>query len=235
MSFLTAEWRKLIFANYEIDPQLLRPYVPPKTELDTFNGKHYISLVGFLFKNTRLKGIRIPFHVNFEEVNLRFYVRYKNGNEWKRGTVFIREFVPKHAISFIANTFYNERYDTLPMDHRWQIGETEQLIRYDWKQRSRNFHIQVHAGTEPFRFKPGSEGTFITEHYWGYNKINAKQTLEYEVTHPSWDAYKVKDFDIKVDFEALYGDAFSVLNHQDPDSVLLMEGSPITIERKRKL
>lgn len=235
MSFLTAEWRKLIFANYEIDPLVLGPYIPPKTELDTHKGKHFISLVGFLFQNTRLRGFKIPRHVSFEEVNLRFYVRYKEGNVWKRGTVFIREFVPKPAIAFVANTFYNERYTTLPMEYLWQIDENEQLIRYDWRQKSQSYHLQVKAGMDPFRFEERSEGQFITEHYWGYNKVDERHTIEYEVTHPGWDAYTIKEYDVKADFAALYGDAFSALDAAQPSSVLLMEGSPITIERKRKL
>ena len=43
----------------------------------------YVSLVGFMFKNTRLLNIPIPFHTDFEEVNLRFYVKHFDGNEWK--------------------------------------------------------------------------------------------------------------------------------------------------------
>lgn len=235
MSFLTAEWRKLIFANYEIDPQVLRPYVPPKTELDTFEGKHFISLVGFLFKNTRIRGVKIPWHINFEEVNLRFYVRYKEGQDWKRGTVFIREFVPKPAIAFVANTFYNERYATLSMDHSWHSDNNKQHIRYDWRQKGQNYFLKVKAGTEPFGYEEGSEGAFITEHYWGYNKLNDMESIEYEVIHPSWDAYKVREYNIRADFSALYGDRFKSLNQRDPSSVLLMEGSEITIEKNKKI
>jgi uncharacterized protein YqjF (DUF2071 family) len=80
MSFLNAEWRKLAIANYVIDPATLANYLPAGTELDLWEGKYYVSLVGFMFKNTKLLGIKIPFHVNFEEVNLRFYVkRFENG------------------------------------------------------------------------------------------------------------------------------------------------------------
>ncbi len=73
--FLTAEWRHLAMLNYEIDPVILRPFVPSGTELDSWNGKTYVSIVGFLFLKTRVRGLAIPFHQNFEEINLRFYVR----------------------------------------------------------------------------------------------------------------------------------------------------------------
>src|SRR5215831_17486814 len=100
-SFLRAEWRKLAIANYCVDKKALQKYVPGKTELDTWNGNCYVSLVGFMFLNTKLKGIAIPFHQNFEEVNLRIYVRYKDGHIWKRGVTFIKEIVPKYALSFV--------------------------------------------------------------------------------------------------------------------------------------
>lgn len=235
MSFLKAEWRKLIFANYEIDPHILKPYVPPKTELDTYEGKHFISLVGFMFQNVRLLGLKIPFHTHFEEVNLRFYVRYKEGSKWKRGTVFIKEFVPKAAITLVANNIYNERYETLSMSHHWSIGKEKQQIRYDWKKKGLKQHLQVSANSKAIPLPEGGEEEFITEHYWGYNKLNEASTNEYEVTHPRWKAYEVMDYDIKADFSHLYGPSFKVLNEQQPASILLMEGSEITIEQKRKL
>lgn len=106
MSFLTAEWRKLVMANYQVEKEVLLPYLPVGTELDVWNDKCYVSLIGFLFQNVRLLGIKVPFHTNFEEVNLRFYVRYQDAGVWKRGVVFIKEIVPKFALSLVANTIY---------------------------------------------------------------------------------------------------------------------------------
>src|SRR3989344_5216660 len=111
--FLKAEWNNLIMANYEVPQEILLPYLPKYTELDLFEGKCYVSLVGFLFENTKMLGMKIPFHINFEEINLRFYVKYKSGKEWRRGVVFIKEIVSKPAITFVANTLYNEKYVTL--------------------------------------------------------------------------------------------------------------------------
>nr|WP_262919703.1 DUF2071 domain-containing protein [Niabella hibiscisoli] len=120
-------------ANYAIDPAILQPFIPYKTELDTWNGVCYVSLVGFMFQQTKLLGIKIPGHVSFEEVNLRFYVRYKDGSEWKRGVVFIKEIVPKTMIAWVANNVYGENYEALPMRHEWQIGKEQQTITYGWK------------------------------------------------------------------------------------------------------
>lgn len=133
MSFLTAGWRKLAIANYEIDPTVLAPYIPYGTELDLWQGKCYASLIGFMFVDTRLLGIKIPFHVNFEEVNLRFYVRRQEEDEWRRGVVFIKEIVPRAALSFVANTLYNEHYETLPMRHSWATDDQFLTVAYGWK------------------------------------------------------------------------------------------------------
>lgn len=235
MSFLTAEWRKLALANYVVHPDVLLPYLPYKTELDIWQGKCYVSLVGFMFANTRLLGIPIPFHTNFEEVNLRFYVRYKEGNEWKRGVVFIKEIVPRHAIAFIANTLYKEHYQTMPMRHLWQQNNGVQLVQYDWKYNQKWQSIQVNASLQTQAIDEGSETEFITEHYWGYTQIDAQQTYEYQVKHPRWEHYAVKNYQINVDFGLVYGKDFAFLNQLEPHSVMLAEGSVITVESIRKI
>lgn len=233
MSFLTAEWRKLIMANYEIDPSILAPYLPAFTELDFFEGKTYVSLVGFMFKNVKLLGLSIPFHRNFEEVNLRFYVRYKENGLWKRGTVFISEIVPKAAITFVANTVYKEHYSTMPMRHNWSLAEQQQLISYEWKLKKEWQKIEVKTSTLAREIPVGHFNEFITEHYWGYNKAGQQKTTEYEVTHPRWQDYEVFDYNIEADFGKLYGEHFIFLTKTKPHNVLLAEGSPISIEGKK--
>lgn len=235
MSFLKAEWRKLALANYIIDPKYLTEFVPAGTELDLWNENCYVSLVGFMFKNTKLLGLKIPFHINFEEVNLRFYVRRFENGEWKRGVVFIKEIVPKRALTIVANTIYHENYETLPMRHSWKKTDDTRIVEYKWKKAGKENKIQVTANKEPFDIISGSETEFITEHYWGYAKVNNKRTNEYRVTHPRWKAYEVTDYKIDVDFGAVYGEKFEFLNTLEPDSVMLAEGSKITVEHKKTL
>ncbi len=235
MSFLTAEWRKLALANYEVSPDLLKPYLPHGTELDNWNGRCYASLVGFMFKKVRLLGIHIPYHTEFEEVNLRFYVRHKSKGEWRRGVVFISELVPKWAIAFVANTIYKEHYEAVPMRHGWRNDGALQTIEYDWKKQGRWHSFHLDAATQPMPMPPGSEAEFITEHYWGYAKYSDLQTNEYQVTHPRWEVYEVKNHRIDVDFAKLYGAGFAELNQLKPTSVMLAEGSGITVEPKRRI
>ncbi|MBI1228323.1 MAG: DUF2071 domain-containing protein [Bacteroidetes bacterium] len=235
MSFLNAQWRKLALANYEVEPSLLFKYLPQGTELDIWKGRCYVSLVGFLFKKVRLLNCWVPFHTEFEEVNLRFYVRYCQDGEWKRGVVFINEFVPKAAIAWVANTIYKEHYKFMPMRHRWQTNPDSQTIEYSWKRGGQWHSIQVEADMKAQPMLPGSEAEFITEHYWGYSRQDEHTTIEYQVTHPKWEVYEVKNYDIKADFALNYGEDFLILNGMKPTSVMLAEGSEITVETRQRI
>lgn len=227
--FLQAEWRKLAIANYAVDPMILKKYLPDKTEIDFWNGTCYVSLVGFMFVNTKVLGIKIPFHVNFEEVNLRFYVRYNDKGEWKRGVVFVKEIVPKPALTFVANTIYNEHYETLPMSHTWNYMNDALLVEYKWK-KNRWHSFRILADKSVTVIRNGSEEEFITEHYWGYTKVTTGKTSEYGVEHPRWDVYNTKEFQINVDFEMVYGKDFAFLTDAQPKSVFLAEGSEIAVK-----
>ncbi|WP_207434027.1 YqjF family protein [Sabulibacter ruber] len=233
-TFLKAEWRKLIMANYSIDSQVLARYLPAQTELDFWNGTCYVSLVGFMFLNTRLKGIRIPFHTNFEEVNLRFYVKHLAQGSCTRGVVFIKEIVPRPAITFVANTLYGEHYATMPMRHHWKSSASVLEVEYGWKAKHWQ-SLGVIARPVPQPIAAGSLEEFISEHYWGYTRLDDRRTSAYQVVHPKWEVYPVQEYTISVDFGAVYGPEFSFLNSQKPVSVFLAEGSEVSIKEGTNL
>ncbi|TKK71480.1 DUF2071 domain-containing protein [Ilyomonas limi] len=233
-TFLTAEWRKLVMANYAIDKKVLLPYLPAKTELDLWNNNCYVSLVGFRFQDVKLRGFSIPLHTNFEEVNLRFYVRHKSSEGWKRGVVFISEIVPRRAITFVANTLYGEKYATMPMAYSWAENEDALTVSYKWKKRKWN-ELKVTTSINPLAIAEGSEEEFITEHYWGYAKLKNNGTNEYEVAHPRWEVYQTKEHHIDVDFKNIYGEDFQLLQQEKPASVFLAEGSAVSVKAGRKI
>ncbi|MFT3681071.1 MAG: DUF2071 domain-containing protein [Ferruginibacter sp.] len=232
--FLTATWENLVMVNYIVDAALLLPYVPAKTTIDTYNGNVYISLVGFNFLNTKLAGIKIPFHSDFEEVNLRFYVQQETDNIVKRGVVFIKEIVPKPAISFVANVFYREKYSAMPMKHSIETNDDDLKFGYYWKNKNKWNSLEAVTHKEAVAINPGSEAEFIAEHYWGYSK-HRERTYEYEVQHPKWNIYPVKAYTIKCDFEKLYGKHFSFLENAEPASVFVAKGSGIKVLSKTLL
>lgn len=228
MNFLTARWQHLLLANYSIRPDVLRPLVPSGTEIDFFEGHAFVSLVAFLFNKTLVLGLPIPFHRDFEEVNLRFYVRPK-GQPEKRAVTFIREIVPRAAIPLIANSFFNENYVALPMSH--QTGTTQHS--YSWK--CRKTHTFSGRITGPLGYPTaGSVGEFITEHYWGYSK-GRRGTLEYQVAHPQWQCCELEDYSIQVDFAETYGAQYAFLNSLQPHNVQYALGSEVSVSFPRRL
>ena len=233
--FLQAEWNNLIMVNYVIDPALLLPYLPAHTELDIYKGNVYVSVIGFMFEEVKLLGFKIPFHVNFEEVNLRFYVRHLHNGQWKRGAVFIKEIVPKYAITFVANNLHREKYSCMPMKHSLVKKEDSISISYRWKYKNKWNSLKATVGVNSVPMEEGSEEQFIAEHYWGYSKFDNNTTFEYEVLHPSWQVYPVENYALDCDFEKLYGKSFAFLADQKPSSVFVAKGSEISIMNKRRL
>jgi uncharacterized protein YqjF (DUF2071 family) len=232
-TFLKAEWENLIMANYEVEPSVLEPYLPKGVELDYFEGKTYVSLVGFLFKDTRIFNVPIPVMGTFEEVNLRFYVLRKIGNKVKRGVVFINETVPSKIVALVANTLYKEHYSVVPTKHSFGAKEPYKEIEYQWKVKGAWNKIKVKASIEKTDMQSGSFEEFIFEHYYGYSKLSDKASSEYTINHPSWKINAIKEYEINCDFSAFYGEAFKDLNQASPRAVFLAEGSGISVDWKR--
>jgi uncharacterized protein YqjF (DUF2071 family)/predicted DCC family thiol-disulfide oxidoreductase YuxK len=237
--FLTAEWRYLAMLNYEIDPAILTPFVPKGTELDSWNGKTFVSVVGFLFLNTRVMGLAIPFHRNFEEINLRFYVRRKAPEGWRRGVVFIKEIVPRTAIALIAHWLYNENYVALPTGNeilRSPDGFAHiESAKYYWTFRNRAQFIELAPQGEPVLIAEGSEEEFIAQHYWGYSVQKNGGTVEYRVEHPTWRIWKQRSCRLECDVEEFYGKPFAQALGAAPSSAFLAEGSEVTVYRGKRI
>ena len=232
-TFLSARWENLIMANYAVNAEVLKPYLPKGVELDFYNDKTYVSLVGFMFKKTKLFNIPVPFLATFEEINLRFYVKRVEGNSIKRGVVFINETVPYKLVAWIANKLYKEHYIAIPTKNEIEITSLSKNIKYQWKITEEWNHIAVNTAIENEQMLAGSIEEFIFEHYYGYTKINDLLSQEYKVNHPRWMVNKVIDYSVHCDFKSMYGYDFSFLSNHQPDSVIIAEGSPVTVKWKR--
>lgn len=230
--FLKANWENLILANYAIDPLLLQPFLPNGVELDFYQNKTYVSLVGFMFKNTSLFGIPIPFFGSFEEINLRFYVRKFEGRKIKKGVVFINETVPFKIVAFLANKLFKEHYISIPTTSSINIQE-HKMIQYDWKLNSKWNTILVSSEKEKYKIAPSTIEEFIFERYFGFTKLNDNLTQEYRINHPKWLTNKIISAEVKCDFENMYGKPFAYLSDSMPDSVLLAEGSSVSVNWER--
>lgn len=235
-TFLTAYWRNLLMVNYKIDPTILEPLLPKYVSLDLYQNDCFVSMVGFMFDNTKLKGISVPLHTSFEEVNLRFYVkRTLNDGTVRRAVVFVKELVPKPILAWVAQTIYREPYFAVKMEHFAKENDDMINVGYRWQEARHWNTMEVLASKSLASIQDGSIEQFITEHYWGYTRWNALITSEYEVKHPVWQIYPVKECSLAIDFKANYGEKFAFLNGLKPENVLLAKGSEVSVMGRRKL
>lgn len=233
-TFLKARWENLIMANYTIDTEALLPFLPAGVEIDLYDGKAYVSLVGFIFKRSRIFHVPIPLMGTFEEVNLRFYVKRKVGDTYRRGVVFINETVPYRPVAWLANKLYKEHYITIPTKHDLVLDQSSKSIQYEWKVGESWNHIKVKATRNSREMERGSLEEFIFEHYYGYTKISESVSQEYKINHPRWLVNDVNENSVNCDFSQMYGPPFSDLNNKNPVSVITAEGSNISVDWKRQ-
>ena len=236
-AFLTAEWRDLVLVNFAAPAALLAPLVPRGTELDRHRGVVFVSLVGFRFLNTRVLGCRLPGHVDFDEVNLRFYVRREVDGEERRAVTFVKEVVPRWLIASIARVAYNEPYVALPMQSEVRTGDADASTRarYAWTSRAGDHHVEGLARGDLRLPAPGSDDAFITEHYWGYTRQRDGGTIEYRVTHPMWRLRAAATASVEGDMAAFYGPEWREVLSAPPVSAYLAEGSAVTVFRPRRI
>jgi uncharacterized protein YqjF (DUF2071 family) len=217
--------------NYEVDAPLLRALVPRGTELDAFGGRTFVSLVGFRFLRTRIFGaVPVPFHSNFDEVNLRFYVRRPDpSGQSRRGVVFIREIVPRRAIALVARIAYNENYSRCPMRHRVKRDGTGIAAEYAWRLAGKWLALRAEAEGQPALPVENSIEQFISEHYWGYSRQRDSGTVEYQVKHPQWGVWRSMKAEFEGDGEAVYGATFGEALARKPDSAFIAHGSGVSV------
>jgi len=212
---------------------VLRPFVPEGTELDAWQGRTFVSVVGFLFLDTRVLGVAIPYHRDFEEVNLRFYVRRQASDGWRRAVVFVKEIVPRAAIALTARVLYGENYVALPMAHRIERDSGGAAgawtLSYSWWFRGRENRLELSVQNVPHEVAQGSDVEFITEHYWGYARRRRGRTVEYRVEHPRWQVSIATAARLDCDVAGLYGTQFVEFLQAPPASAFLADGSPVTV------
>jgi len=221
--------------NFVVDPKVVEPLVPPGTEIDFENGETFLSVVGFLFLDTRLLGLPIPLHRDFEEVNLRFYVRKKSADTWRRGVVFVRELVPRRAIATVARVFYGENYVAVPMKHQIDHADLTLAVEYSWRRGRKWESLKMTARGEPQTIAAGSHAEFITEHYWGYTRLRDGGTAEYQVEHPCWRVWPAENVEFDCEVKSEYGPEFALALARKPTSAFVAEGSPIVVRKGRRI
>ena len=231
--FLRSNWLRLASANYIIEPHLLDKYIPKGTVLEEHNGKHYVSLVAFRYSQTRLLNIQVPFHTNFEEINLRFYVKRKIApHVWRSEVAFTKLFFPKTALTFVAKHIYKENYETKRMRHNWSENDRQLLTSYGLK-KNRWHDFELMTEKESNVIDAHSSEAFFSKHYWGTSQINDNSCTIYKIEHPEWKVFRVNDWKINFDFNKVFGSEFKHLTDNKPESVYLYDGSEVVVHKKK--
>ena len=221
--------------SWEVDASLLAALVPRGCELDAWEGRTFVSVVAFLFLRTRVLGLAIPFHHDFEEVNLRFYVRRRVEGAWRRGVVFVKELVPRRAIALVARALYGENYVAVPMRHSIVAADGSTTLAYEWWRGARWEGVSAIVSGAPSLPPDDAEETFITEHYWGYSRQASGATLEYQVEHPRWRVWRATRSALSCDVASLYGPPFTSALSSPPRTAFVADGSPVLVRRGRRL
>ena len=234
--FLTADWRYLAMLNFEADRSVLAPYLPRGTELDDRDGRHYLSLVAFLFLDTHVLGLPALFHQNFEEVNLRFYVRRRVGSEWRSGVVFIREMVPLFLVAETARITYNEPYRTVPMKHTIVKTNGEmQAVEYIFGAGREQCRLALHVDGPLTEMDTGSEEEFLSQRGWGYTRQRNGGTVEYSVEHARWRAWSGARHELEGPLETFYDQPLPAILSGAPKSAFIADGSAVTVHMPERV
>jgi hypothetical protein len=233
--------------SWPVEPALLAPLLPRRTELDRCAGRAFLSLVAFRFLRTRVRGLPIPLHQDFDEVNLRFYVRRDAEDGPRRGVVFVKELVPRRAIAFVARTLYGEPYHAVKMRHRLEppaptpdgtgpgAATGSGRFAFEWRFAGRWNRVEAAVRGEPDLAADDSLDAFITEHYWGYTRQRDGGTTEYRVEHPRWRVWRAEAAALDCATAELYGRDLAAPLGGPPSSALVAEGSDVAVHRGRRL
>jgi hypothetical protein len=237
--FLTADWRNLLMVNFAVDPQVLEPLVPAGTVLDFFQGQTFVTIVGFQWRKTRLLNLPIPFHQDFPEVNLRFYIRRHAADGWRRGVVFIKEVVPRTAVAVVARWIYNEHFVRRPMTSHVRLPHFPDnrpgRVEYAWKHGRVTNRLSANLWGKPSPPCSATLDEFIAEHYWGYTVQRDGATLEYRVEHPPWQVWRTSEVEYTGDAAAFYGSRYAKTFAAKPVSTFVADGSPVNVYRAHRL
>jgi uncharacterized protein YqjF (DUF2071 family) len=230
-TFLTARWVDLLMLNYQVAPELLAPYVPHGTSLDFFEGKTYLSLVAFWFREAKLFGkILAPFHREFPQINLRFYVRRPTEADDRLGVVFITEIVQKRMIALVAHAAYGEHYLCRSVKTRGVRGSEKRALEYGWQSENSWCNLAADGISSATCIpSPGTLEHFLVDRYWGYTARPNGGCMEFNVVHPTWKVSHCSDAAFLGDPTLEYGPEIANVLRGKPSAAFVVDGSPVTV------
>jgi uncharacterized protein len=181
-------WYDLLFAHWEIDPELIKPFIPKNLMLDTYKGKAWIAVVPFRMSGIRLRNMpQIPFTSKFPEINVRTYVTYQG----KPGVYFLSLDASNYLAVKVANSFFYLPYFLSEM-----VVSSEGDSIYYQSNRSRSkeefrFKGKYQPISDVFHAECGSLEYWLTERYCLYTEKH-NRLYRGEIHHKPWDLQEAK-------------------------------------------
>ncbi len=177
-------WTNLLFLHWPLIPDLLRPLIPAKLELDTFDDRAWIGLVPFRMESCRFRGVPpLASTVNFYECNVRTYVRHQG-----RSGVWFFSLDAQTLLPVLGGrTLWNLNY----VHSRFAVShEPDGPIDYALSRRrgrwpSASAHIVWKPGSAMPPSTPGSLEFFLTERYWLFTHSRGR-LLAGRINHQPW-------------------------------------------------
>ncbi len=180
------DWTDLMFHHFEVDSVELQKKVP--FELDLYEGKAYVSLVGFHSSKLWLdkcgkwtRYVNAPFATH-DFLNLRTYV--KHGGE--AGIYFLTEFVNRKVSVLLGRMVYGLPY------HRGTIHYSHHLGENNWgsvKDCRAGVSLAYESGSPSSGdlciCNTGTLEEFLCEKYTAYTSLN-ENTLVFRILHEPW-------------------------------------------------
>lgn len=220
--FMTGNWENLIMSTYQVNSDLLKPYLPKDTEIDLYKGKALVSIVAFTFSEVCFFGIKIPCHQKFGQINFRFYVKSKIDD--KKGVVFIKEFAPKPLIALTAKLFYNEPYKYKKINYG--IFKSNKTIKITYQYKS--IKLTAHSSINTIKQKQNTLEHFVVDRYIAFIKNRKGKTLQYKINHKPWRLMKSANISVNNDILDMMPSKFKNAKHV---SSFFVDGSNVTVEK----
>jgi uncharacterized protein len=175
-------WYDLLFAHWEIEPELLQPFIPSGLQLDTYQGKAWIAVVPFRMSGIRLKYMpSIPYTSNFPEINVRTYVTYQG----KPGVYFFSLDASNYLAVKVAKSFFHLPYYHSKIEVR---SEGASIKYHSYRKKSREefrFKGNYQPISDVFHAERGSLEYWLTERYCLYTE-KYNRLYRGEIHHPPW-------------------------------------------------
>jgi len=220
--------------NYEVDREWVQQFVPMGCELELFEGKAIVTVVAFKFNKTRILGVKVPFYNDFAEINLRIYVRRKDGvGEGERGVVFIKELIKHRLPAIVANVVFKENFEVMPVTG----GAKGQRVEYLWghARGDEQNRVEGEFNGELEAWEAGGEEEFVGENYFAYKDMGKGRTLQFEVRHEPWKMRKLKEVKVEIDVAALYGEEWAENMCKEPRGVFYVDGNEVGVTLPTRL